>query len=127
MVAESHYLEVSSTHRRNTHRGSSHRTSFIEYVSEAVYSSRGALVGLGGSSNVPGGVGGTGAGQSTLMEALSTRGQSISSGSVASGGSNLALARDLSVRSETTHSNRVLSNRNQIFRANKSNRTIGKI
>lgn len=37
---------------------------------------------------------------SNLMEALSVRGQSISSGSEGSRASSVALARDLSVRSE---------------------------
>ena len=74
---------------KGTPRGSTHRTSFIDYVSE-VYNSRTA-------------------GQTTPKEGnLSVRGHSISSSSVASGSS---LARDLSVRSENVQSNRVLGGR----------------
>ena len=83
-----------------TPRGSTHRTSFIEYVSE-VYNSRTAAASAAA-------VAGTGGGHHHL-EALSARGHgSISSGSVASGCST-SLARDLSVRSENVHCNRVLS------------------
>ena len=102
-------MDVSNGHRRATQRGSSHRTSFIEYVSE-VYNSR------SGRENA----------SDKFMEALSVRGQSISSGSVASGSSSHILARDLSVRSESTHSNRVLPGRHHTVRANKSSRIIGK-
>jgi len=109
------YMEVSNGHRRHGHRSSTHRTSFIEYVSEVVN----ARTGGGGST---GGGGGGG-----LMEALSIRGHSISSGSVASGGSG-GLARDFSVRSEissTTHtSNRVLGGRSHTTRS-KTSRVIG--
>ena len=72
---------------RTTPRGSTHRTSFIEYVSE-VYSRRHAenSQGSGTSGN--------------HLDALSARGNSISSVSVASGMSTNSLARDFSVRSE---------------------------
>lgn len=95
--------------RGATPRGSTHRTSFIEYVSE-VYNSRtaaaAAATGAPTSGSHPHG-GGSGAGNH--LEALSVRGHgSISSGSVASGCST-SLARDLSVRSENVHCNRVLS------------------
>ena len=83
-----------------TPRGSTHRTSFIEYVSE-VYNSRTAAAAAAAAA-------GTGGGHNHL-EALSARGHgSISSGSVASGCST-SLARDLSVRIENVHCNRVLS------------------
>ena len=73
---------------RGTPRGSAHRTSFIDYVSE-VYNSR--------------------ASHAKEQEGLSVRGHSVSSSSVASMGSSLA--RDLSVRSENVSCNRVLSGR----------------
>lgn len=109
-------MDASNGHRRSTHRGSSHRTSFIEYVSEVYNSSRhsGDRIPASNSTNNHG----------NLMEVLSVRGQSISSGSVASGGSCAALARDLSVRSESAHSNRVLGGRHHV-RGNKSSRIIG--
>ena len=131
-------------HRRNVHRGSGHRTSFIEYVSEVYNSSRGnreasstgvgvpttnsglptQSSGLGGGGGGLGGMSGGGVG-SNMMEALSVRGHSISSGSVASGGSG-ALARDLSVRSEVVPtSNRVLGGRHHTTRHNKTSRVIG--
>ena len=72
---------------RATPRGSTQRTSFIEYVSE-VYNRRN-VENSGGS--------GTSGNQ---LDALSVRGPSISSGSVASGMSTNSLARDFSVRSE---------------------------
>ena len=86
---------------RSTPRGSTHRTSFIEYVSE-VYkghvdrnerSSGTSGNHLGGECN------------------LSVRGrESISSGSVISGISSNSLARDFSVRSENVSgTNRMLS------------------
>lgn len=81
---------------RTTPRGSTHRTSFIEYVSE-VYNRR----------NVENS-GGSGA-SGNHLDALSVRGQSISSGSVASNISSNSLARDFSVRSENVSSNRLLS------------------
>ena len=92
--------------RGATPRGSTHRTSFIEYVSE-VYNSRTAAAATTGAPTAAGshthGVAGN------HLEALSVRGHgSISSGSVASGCST-SLARDLSVRSENVHCNRVLS------------------
>ncbi len=113
------YMDVSNGHRRRGHRSSSHRTSFIEYVSEVYNTGRAT----GGN----------------LMEALSIRGHSISSaGSGASGGSSAPppatssreLARDFSVRSETAshHSNRVLGgpSRRHTTR-NKSSRIIGEL
>ena len=82
-----------------TPRGSTHRTSFIDYVSE-VYNSR--------------------TGQTTPKESnLSVRGHSISSSSVASASS---LARDLSIRSENAQSNRVLGGRPRGRDATKSAR-----
>ena len=88
--------------RGATPRGSTHRTSFIEYVSEVYNSRTAATTGVGGI-NHPHGAG------PNHLEALSVRGHgSISSGSVASGCST-SLARDLSVRSENVHCNRVLS------------------
>lgn len=96
------YLDVNnksgSSIMRATPRGSTHRTSFIDYVSE-VYNSR---TGHGGNP-----------------EGLSVRPHSVSSSSVASGSS---LARDLSVRSENVHSNRVLSGRPRARDATKSAR-----
>ena len=83
-------IKSGSSIMRGTPRGSTHRTSFIDYVSE-VYNSRTA--GHGGNP----------------AEGLSVRGHSISSSSVASVGSSLA--RDLSIRSENVTSNRVLSGR----------------
>ena len=77
---------------RATPRGSTHRTSFIEYVSE-VYNRR----------NVENS-GGSGA-SGNHLDALSVRGHSISSGSVASGMSSNSLARDFSVRSENVSGN----------------------
>ena len=81
---------------RQTPRGSSHRTSFIEYVSEA-YNRRN--VENSGGSQASG----------NHLDALSARGHSISSGSVASGISSNSLARDFSVRSENVTANRMLS------------------
>ena len=81
---------------RATPRGSTHRTSFIEYVSE-VYNRRN-VENSGGSGT-----------SGNHLDALSVRGQSISSGSVASGISSNSLARDFSVRSENVSSNRMLS------------------
>ena len=81
---------------RQTPRGSSHRTSFIEYVSE-VYNRRN--VENSGGSQASG----------NHLDALSARGHSISSGSVASGISSNSLARDFSVRSENVTANRMLS------------------
>ena len=80
-----------------TPRGSTHRTSFIEYVSE-VYNRN-----IEGSSRTSGNHLGDGN--------LSVGGrQSISSGSVISGISSNSLARDFSVRSENvTGTNRLLS------------------
>lgn len=86
-VAEA-FLDVSSGAPRSTPRGS-HRTSFIEYVSEVYNNTKSHTSGH--------------------MEVLSVRGHSISSGSVASGSSSLA--RDISIRSENVQSNRVLSGR----------------
>ena len=82
---------------RSTPRGSTHRTSFIEYVSE-VYNRN-----IEGSSRTSGNHLGDGN--------LSVGGrQSISSGSVISGISSNSLARDFSVRSENvTGANRLLS------------------
>lgn len=90
------YLDVTvksgSSIMRGTPRGSTHRTSFIDYVSE-VYNSR-----AGHSSERQAG------------EGLSVRGHSVSSSSVASAGSSLN--RDFSIRSENVvTSNRVLSGR----------------
>ena len=74
---------------RGTPRGSTQRTSFIDYVSEVYNSTKGQTTPKDGN--------------------LSVRGHSISSSSVASGSS---LARDLSVRSENVPStNRVLGGR----------------
>ena len=74
---------------RGTPRGSTQRTSFIDYVSEVYNSTKGQTTPKDGN--------------------LSVRGHSISSSSVASGSS---LARDLSVRSENVQStNRVLGGR----------------
>ena len=85
---------------RGTPRGSTHRTSFIEYVSE-VYNSRTSQV--------------------KEQEGLSVRGgHSVSSSSVASVGSSLA--RDLSVRSENVPCNRVLTGRPRGRDATKSAR-----
>ena len=84
------YLEIG--HHRRTQRGGSHRTSFIEYVSE-VYNARRDASG-GGASGMAGVA-------SNLMDALSVRGQSISSGSEVSRASSALLARELSVRSES--------------------------
>ena len=113
-----------SVNRHRHHRGSGHRTSFIEYVSEVYNNSRTS----GGN----------------LMEALSVRGQSISSGSVASGCSaappivtgpaggaahgaaHQGLARDLSIRSENTYANRPGMGRHHTVRATKTSRIIGK-
>ena len=98
-----------SVNRRNTHRGSGHRTSFIEYVSEVYNNSRTS----GGN----------------LMEALSVRGQSISSGSVASGCSaappqvSVNLTRDLSVRSDNP---RLAMGRHHTVKVTKTSRIIGK-
>ena len=97
------YLDVTgksgSSIMRGTPRGSTHRTSFIDYVSE-VYNSR--------TSHVK------------EQEGLSVRGHSVSSSSVASVGSSLA--RDLSVRSENVPCNRVLSGRPRGRDATKSAR-----
>ena len=73
---------------RTTPRGSTHRTSFIEYVSE-VYNRR-------NQENS----GGSGTNSGNHLDALSVHGHSLSSGSVASGISSHSLARDFSVRSE---------------------------
>ena len=98
------YLELpgksGSSIMRGTPRGSTHRTSFIEYVSE-VYNSRTSQV--------------------KEQEGLSVRGgHSVSSSSVASVGSSLA--RDLSVRSENVPCNRVLTGRPRGRDATKSAR-----
>ena len=108
------YLDLSSgrDHRR-THRGSSHRTSFIEYVSE-VYNARkevrvGRLIVCRARlqsnthcqvSSSGGGGGGGGGMAGAVMDALSVRGQSISSGGSGESKVSSNLARDLSVRSE---------------------------
>ena len=84
---------------RATPRGSTHRTSFIEYVSE-VYNRR-TVENSGGSGT-----------SGNHLDALSARNQSISSGggSVVSGISSNSLARDFSVRSENVSgNNRMLS------------------
>ena len=83
---------------RSTPRGSTHRTSFIEYVSE-VYN-RNVERSSGTSGNHIDDKGN-----------LSVRGrESISSGSVISGISSNSLARDFSVRSENVSgTNRMLS------------------
>ena len=98
------YLDVTksgSSMMKGTPRGSQHRTSFIDYVSEVYNNSR------------------TG-GQTTPKESnLSVRGHSISSSSVASGSS---LARDLSIRSENVQTNRVLGGRPRGRDATKSAR-----
>ena len=92
-------IKVGSSVINKTPRGSTHRTSFIDYVSE-VYNSR--------------------TGQTTPKESnLSVRGHSISSSSVASASS---LARDLSIRSENVQSNRVLGGRPRGRDATKSAR-----
>ena len=93
------FLDVSSGAPRSTPRGS-HRTSFIEYVSEVYNNTKSHTSGH--------------------MEVLSVRGHSISSGSVASGSSSLA--RDISIRSENVQSNRVLSGRLRQREATKSAR-----
>ncbi len=95
------FLDVSSGAPRSTPRGS-HRTSFIEYVSEVYNNTKGHTSG------------------GPHMEVLSVRGHSISSGSVASGSSSLA--RDISIRSENVQSNRVLSGRLRQREATKSAR-----
>ena len=83
---------------RATPRGSTHRTSFIEYVSE-VYNRTGRTENSGGSGT-----------SGNHLDALSARNQSISSGSVVSGISSNSLARDFSVRSENVSgNNRMLS------------------
>ena len=96
-------MKSGSSVMRGTPRGSAHRTSFIDYVSE-VYNSRAS------HQNNP------------TADGLSVRGsQHASSSSVASAGSSLA--RDLSVRSENvTSTNRVLTGRTRTREATKSAR-----
>ena len=95
-------MKSGSSVMRGTPRGSAHRTSFIDYVSE-VYNSRAS------HQNNP------------TADGLSVRGsQHASSSSVASAGSSLA--RDLSVRSENVTSNRVLTGRPRTREATKSAR-----
>ncbi len=127
------YLDISNGHRRNTTRGSTHRTSFIEYVSE-VYNARtggGGGSERGGVSAAPSSAAGgcddrassSAAPGRGMMEALSIRGHSISSaGSGVSGG---GLSRDFSVRSEMG-SNRVLGGGRHHITRNKTSRVIGK-
>ena len=104
------YLDLSSgrDHRR-THRGSSHRTSFIEYVSEVYNARKEVRVGriivciarLQSKCHCQVSSGGGGGGMAgAVMDALSVRGQSISSGGSGESKVSSNLARDLSVRSE---------------------------
>ena len=147
------YLDTSTgrDHRR-THRGSSHRTSFIEYVSE-VYNARKEVRKRERNSSdgsicfrsrndelemklmlsVPpvqvssGGSGGmAGAAASSFIDRLSVRGQSISSNG--SGESKVSLSRDLSVRSENVvgaggHHGAVAAQSARIMTATRSNTT----
>ena len=95
-------MKSGSSVMRGTPRGSTHRTSFIDYVSE-VYNSRASHQGPNPN------------------DGLSVRGsQHASSSSVASAGSSLN--RDLSIRSENVTSNRVLSGRPRTREATKSAR-----
>ncbi len=123
-------MDISNGHRRNTGRGSTHRTSFIEYVSE-VYNAR-----AGGGSERAGPTTSSAATAATaattnedrgaagrnMMEALSIRGHSFSSGG--SGVSGGGLSRDFSVRSEMG-SNRVLGGGRHHAPRSKTSRVIG--
>ena len=93
-------MKSGSSVMRGTPRGSTHRTSFIDYVPE-VYNSRASH-------------------QANPTDGLSVRSQHASSSSVASAGSSLN--RDLSIRSENVTSNRVLSGRPRTREATKSAR-----
>ncbi len=134
-------------------RGSTHRTSFIEYVSEVYSAARtgGAASNAASATNAPTAASaaaaagsnsggeesrsaatvpvaaaaglGGGRGGSSMMEALSIRGHSISS--AGSGASAGGLSRDYSVRSEMG-SNRVLGGgRHHPGARNKTSRVIG--
>ncbi len=127
-------MDVPDGHRHRGGRGSTHRTSFIEYVSEVYNSTRAA--GNRGDNDRGSIVASTALQQDdsnprtaahnrSMVEALSIRGHSISS--VGSGASGGGLSRDFSVRSEMG-SNRVLGGgRHHPARGNKTSRVIGKI